>query len=86
MKHKMFVNEAICSKCPDKEGETGTKFKDGVEFPRRSDKELEIIQNVCEGCPLFKVASQTCSGTPGQVLPTSTLAQHPSQHCVEDKW
>jgi hypothetical protein len=86
MKHKKFVNDAICSGCSDKEGEITSPVSDALAFPRRSDKELDIIQNVCEGCPLFKAASQTCSKNPGLPLPTSTLAQHPSQHCPEDKW
>jgi len=85
--HHKSVNDDICSTCSDREGETP---KDTItppeDYPRRRDEEIEMIYQVCKGCPLLNKATKVCKSMHPEIHPTDIVAQHPSVHCPERKW
>jgi len=80
------VNDTICSQCEDCEGKTPKEHVPNVHFPRRNEEELQQIKQVCDGCPLLRLKHQTCKKMPGEDHPVDIVAQHPNNHCPEDKW
>ena len=84
--HKKSVNDAICLACSDCEGQTHKEHLTEQGFPRRSEDELTQIRKVCDGCPLFNVVSQGCSKVAHELHPVDIVAQHPNNHCIENKW
>ena len=80
-----FVNEARCSECEFQEGTMVMPPKD-MPFPVKNDEEIQIIQNVCEGCPLFRQHDKRCDKLPAESQPTDIWGAHPNNHCPEDKW
>ena len=85
MLHGKGVNDAICSKCPDKVGGMSHEPVE-VDFPRRLDSELALIREVCSTCPLFNTETQLCRQSVQSLLPTDISGQHPGNHCPEQKW
>jgi hypothetical protein len=85
MLHRKFVNDTICEGCDDKDGVT-PQHSTAYDFPKRNELEIIQIRQVCEGCPLFQVLEQTCKKIPSNPHPTDIIAQHPNNHCPEDKW
>ncbi len=79
------VNEDICSNCKFREGELLKGFID-LGFVQRSSKEIEIIYEVCKGCPLHDTVNKTCIKLPYEMHPTDIMAQNPDNHCPENKW
>ena len=83
---KKWVNDDICSNCEFREGEMIKGVCTDLKFPKRKPKEIEIIYEVCKGCPLHDTVNKTCVKLPYDLFPTDTKAQNPNNHCPEDKW
>lgn len=83
--YQKSVNDTICSRCADCEGET-PKTVQVFSFPSRNQAELESIRGVCDACPIFQIASQRCTRMLGELHPVDILAANPSTHCPDKKW
>ena len=79
------VNDIICRRCAQREGET---LHNGVvnDFPRRNNNEMQAVQMVCATCPYFDDSGQECLKKAGGISTVSIWCQHPSNHCPEGKW
>jgi hypothetical protein len=80
------VNDAICSACSDCEGECPKEHIPDLHFPERSEEELNQIRSVCNECPLFRIKEQQCEKMLYEIAPVDIVAQHPNNHCPENKW
>ena len=82
------VNDDICSNCEFREGKTRRELVvlDILNFPKRSDKEIEIIYEVCNGCEHHHPVNKTCKKMKAEFHPTDIVAQNPGNHCPIDKW
>lgn len=83
-RHCYPVNDVICSRCSDCEGEMRPPVEH--DYPVRNKSELEAIQIVCSQCPSFHDGSQCCQKICNQINPVSVWSQHPNNHCPEKKW
>lgn len=84
--HGKFVDDIICSECPDRDECEAVKHFEDFDFPQRSDTELAQVSAVCKGCPLRDFQTGRCQKKPGELLPILTLNQHPASHCPEGKF
>ena len=83
--HNKSVNDDICSECPDREGDFPKPLADKMDFPSRTDEEIEAVYKVCKACPLLR-ADKRCKKMPYHLHPMDIVAQHPATHCPEKKW
>lgn len=85
-KHLKSVNDTICSNCPDRAGHMRKLPMAAIQFPKRTEKEIEATYSICQSCPLLTFMTQQCKKMPGETHPVDIVAQNPHNHCPEGKW
>jgi len=86
-KHHRPINDDICSTCSDREGEMPkVPFTVDTAFPRRNEEEIQAVYQICKGCPRLHPEKKVCLNMYPEIHPPDIVAQHPSNHCPENKW